>query len=525
MAVLETDLILNDKGFTQGIAKAQTALQKLPNASNQATNSLMNLSRVAQDAPYGFIGIANNINPLLESFQRLKETTGSTGTALKSLVSGMMGPAGLGLAVGVVSSLLVVFSQRSSKAKDSTNELSEAAKQAKRDQEEFQSAIDAASKSVISQARDIDELRSILISTNNATNQLTQSTINQGLARFLFDQKNTELQKVLSAEIEKQLILRKRFVGISGLPEFKEDPELDRLKKIREARLRVGAPTNDLDRDIKRIEELNAVIFESGGSVNLINAVSKGFENLFKSFVDKNNSLKNTSNGIKEVISDMLTLDQLLNRVSNAPKQGPINDAIERFYSSKPFTISPDKFNIGKPDVKAPKGLIPQETIKATDNQLQFIARTVGNVLQPAFAGLFDALEEGGDVVKSFFDGFIDGIKRMIEQLLATAAISGILALITGGSFNSIFSGAIGLSPKKRAAGGPVSGGLPYLVGENAPELFVPSTSGRIVPMNNLGGITGGAMQMVMVTVDGRISGRNLELVTTRQQRYRLGNG
>ena len=479
--------------------------------------------------PYGFIGIANNINPLLESFQRLKETTGSTGSALKSLVSGMVGPAGLGLAVGVVSSLLVVFSQRSSKAKDSTNELSEAAKEAKREQEEFQSAIDAASKSVISQARDIDDLRSILISTNNATNQLTQSTINQGLARFLFDQKNTELQKVLSAEIEKQFILRKRFVGISGSPEFISDPELEKLKTLRSRLERTGSPTGSLNQDIKRIEELNTVIMQSGGSINTINAISKGFENLFRSFVDKNNSLKNTSNGIKEVISDMLTLDQLLNRVSNAPKQGPINDAIERFYSGKLLNFdtfaNPDKFKNGSPGVKAPKGLIPPEVVKATDEQLQFIARTVGNVLQPAFAGLFDALEEGGDVVKSFFDGFIDGIKRMIEQLLATAAISGILALITGGSFNSIFSGAIGLSPKKRAAGGPVSGGLPYLVGENAPELFVPSTSGRIVPMNNLGGITGGAMQMVMVTVDGRISGRNLELVTTRQQRYRLGNG
>jgi len=136
---------------------------------------------------------------------------------------------------------------------------------------------------------------------------------------------------------------------------------------------------------------------------------------------------------------------------------------------------------------------------------------------------LFDTLEEGGNVIKSFFDGFIDGIKRMIEQLLATAAISGILSLLGFGGFDKIFSGMIGLP--RRAAGGAVSGNAPYLVGENAPELFVPSTSGRIVPMNNLGGITGSAMQMVMVTVDGRISGRNLELVTTRQQRYRLGNG
>jgi phage-related minor tail protein len=30
--------------------------------------------------------------------------------------------------------------------------------------------------------------------------------------------------------------------------------------------------------------------------------------------------------------------------------------------------------------------------------------------------------------------------------------------------------------------GGPVTGGTPYIVGENGPELFVPGASGTIVP-------------------------------------------
>ena len=85
------------------------AFRQLPSTSNSATNALSNLSRVAQDAPYGFIGIANNLNPLLESFQRLSKETGSTSSALKSMVSGLMGPAGIGLALGAVSSLIVAF--------------------------------------------------------------------------------------------------------------------------------------------------------------------------------------------------------------------------------------------------------------------------------------------------------------------------------------------------------------------------------------------------------------------------------
>ena len=39
-----------------------------------------------------------------------------------------------------------------------------------------------------------------------------------------------------------------------------------------------------------------------------------------------------------------------------------------------------------------------------------------------------------------------------------------------------------------RAVGGPVSGGSPYIVGERGPELFVPGSSGSIIPNNKMGG-------------------------------------
>src|SRR5688572_12856516 len=89
--------------FGSNIARSTTvatnALQKLPNVTNQSTLALTNLGRVVQDAPFGFLGIANNLNPLLESFQRLKATTGSTGAALKGLGSSLLGAGGLGFAI------------------------------------------------------------------------------------------------------------------------------------------------------------------------------------------------------------------------------------------------------------------------------------------------------------------------------------------------------------------------------------------------------------------------------------------
>jgi hypothetical protein len=48
----------------------------------------------------------------------------------------------------------------------------------------------------------------------------------------------------------------------------------------------------------------------------------------------------------------------------------------------------------------------------------------------------------------------------------------------------------LGLFSGGRAAGGPVTGGSSYLVGEKGPELFVPGSSGNIVPNNAMGGMT-----------------------------------
>lgn len=94
---------------TNSVNNFSAAVQKAAKPTADATNTLSNLSRVAQDAPYGFMGIANNLNPLLESFQRLQKESGGAGEALKAMVGGLMGPAGLGLALGVVSSLIVKF--------------------------------------------------------------------------------------------------------------------------------------------------------------------------------------------------------------------------------------------------------------------------------------------------------------------------------------------------------------------------------------------------------------------------------
>lgn len=74
-------------------------------------NALMQFSRIAQDAPYGIIGIGNNITSTVEAFGHLKQSTGSTGNALKALAGSIAGSGGILLAVSLVTTALTYMAQ------------------------------------------------------------------------------------------------------------------------------------------------------------------------------------------------------------------------------------------------------------------------------------------------------------------------------------------------------------------------------------------------------------------------------
>jgi hypothetical protein len=74
-------------------------------------NTLMQFSRIAQDAPFGIMGIGNNITATAESFSYLKAQTGSTGGALKALASSVMGTGGLLLGVSLLTTGFTLLAQ------------------------------------------------------------------------------------------------------------------------------------------------------------------------------------------------------------------------------------------------------------------------------------------------------------------------------------------------------------------------------------------------------------------------------
>jgi len=122
-----------------GNTNAAQGLGRLSGAANQANITLTNVGRIAQDIPYGFIGISNNLNPLVESFRDLSIQAKASGTSIgKELLKSLSGFGGVGIVISAVSAALSFASiglsywtRNSAKAKDENEKLAESFKKAK----------------------------------------------------------------------------------------------------------------------------------------------------------------------------------------------------------------------------------------------------------------------------------------------------------------------------------------------------------------------------------------------------------
>ena len=93
-------------------ADVAAAGKQIDDFSKKSRIALTNLSLVAQDLPFGFIGIQNNLPGVISSFGELTREAGGVGGALKQLASSLVGPAGLFLAFSAVTAAVTFAIQK-----------------------------------------------------------------------------------------------------------------------------------------------------------------------------------------------------------------------------------------------------------------------------------------------------------------------------------------------------------------------------------------------------------------------------
>lgn len=152
-----------------------TGMNNLTKGTSQASTAITNFSRVAQDAPFGLIGIANNIDPLIQSFIQLKKETGSGKAALSALTASLTGGGGLILAVTAVTTILqfaeLGFSRWGAGAKDAKDKT----KELKDEQKSFNDILKEVSSQLSKEAANVAILVESLKSETSTREQRTNA--------------------------------------------------------------------------------------------------------------------------------------------------------------------------------------------------------------------------------------------------------------------------------------------------------------------------------------------------------------
>ena len=532
------------------LANINTAMGNTAKKTGDATQSLVNMSRIVQDAPYGFIGIANNLNPMLESFQQLAKTEGGTKKAITALIDGLAGPAGLGVVLGLTSSLLVVFSKQISAAfegsADKLKNLREELKKLNEDVFKIAGAAQSsqtlgtiligkatdqnnnieyrknALKKFIELYKDNAEVQNLDIKEINKYNQQYLQSINNRAAVQQLEIGKTDnyTQALSAANAEYKKLAKERDDLIkAAFPTIKQQ-EAGITKKMLEDQIRASY-VEPLKNAKKEIDAAKAAL--SGTVGNLLN---------FATPDKKNNKPEDTfsreiNNEIKAISLAAFKAKQMRDSLKDIAKpilmEKPQDAAAKErkrkadiaAFGKEQYTGEFGKSLEGKTssfyeaekknnDIAANRILLIKEQTKAYTE----MADTVSNYATNALMGLWSSMEQGMNIGEALGAMFTDLAKQIAAAAIKALIFKAILAAFSGGStaaagaasnagsFLSIFKSILGIPVTKNANGGITNGPSWGLIGEAGPEAILPlSKLGSLMNSTfNAGAMSGGAM-------------------------------
>ena len=559
MAENELKIILtgDPSGLEQATAKASKALNNVKQASGSAQFALTNLSRVASDAPFGFIAIQNNLDPLIQSFGQLKTQTGSVGGAFQALGSSLIGPAGIGLAFSVVSSLITAFQlgvfDSGKKTKDAAKEIKEGfdiIREASANSQGEISKVDSLSKVVLDLSKSYKE-------RNNALNELKKINENY-FGGFTLEESSLKKLKTATEEYTNAIVAQAVVKGfeqeISKVSQelFKQREELVKLSKDYEfynnARNTAAANSkterNSISQTNSQFQAYDNLLIKTTNDLEkqkkVVTETQKQYSNLqagIQQAIDESLKFKpldkpKTDNSAKQRAEQLAKEEEELKKFWERVNRAGVEAALKFKSEENKIWDQKNKEKIAnalKEEQDGYKQMEADAAASATEQASKFkiwsdafveankkmveLGQSIINQLSPAFTDLFDNILSGS---KNALQAFGQAIAGVIKKLIAAAITAAIFAAIVSVAFPGAAAGGASfaknfiplfsqLSGLKMASGGIVTGPTRALIGEAGPE--------AVIPLNKLDSIIGGN-QNVFVT--GVLSGETIYL---QQQR------
>lgn len=164
--------------------------------------------------------------------------------------------------------------------------------------------------------------------------------------------------------------------------------------------------------------------------------------------------------------------------------------------------------------------LTQEEQVKKLIEKYPLLGQAADAAAQTMTFGIqsfVDGTKTAEEVFADFLRSIADMLFRTAQQMIAQYIVLGVArafglgttpstpsfqsgidaGLPSFGDYGGLNPGAnFGIYVPKKALGGSVSSGHPYLVGERGPELFVPGAQGNIVPNNAMGGVNVGTINI-----------------------------
>lgn len=269
---------------------------------------------------------------------------------------------------------------------------------------------------------------------------------------------------------------------------------------IMKAEAKAKKSKDEILNSAKEIAEINKAILEEGAALTT-SLLSP--EDAYKAEVDRLNKLRNAfgvgvitvetynkaiaeaqktynaaSESVKEFSKNQEYLNSILQATPTAKLEKTRNDIALLYEALDKGDIVYQQFAEGV-DVALGRSA---DSGEKTFTFLESVAKKAAENMQTAFADfLFDPFKSGVDGM--LYD-FVNVIKRMAAEALASQIFKSIATNFGGDTgFGAVVSAVFGGA---KAGGGDVISGRSYLVGEQGPEMFVPRTTGTIMPSSSV---------------------------------------
>ena len=509
-------------------------VNKLTKSTANGASAMTAFSRTIQDAPFGIMGVSNNITNLTEQFGYLKNKTGSAKGAVNAMLKDLKGFGGITLLISLATSALLIFGDKIFKTKNKAKILREEQEKLTQSLDDYVNGLDSVSRANIKGEKSAQKelitlglLRSQIEDTTLSTNKrkgaiealrkkypdylknMSDEKILNGGLSTTYDTLTTSILKRAKATaatnmivknsgklivLESQLLAKQNEIANQKIELSKKDTaanrqrksaglagEIEKLNKLRkEENELIGQKTN---LELTNID-LEANIGDLGG---IAGAIMPGAGDLKKIFVELKKGYKEGKEDFQELVStNPLEID--------ADEKWQSIDW-EAYYNLKGF----EKQRI----------LMSEALAKLNEQAKLMIQGAMANTFSGIGQAIGDGMSQGLSVMAAVGNALLSGIGNLISAMgdkliqLGTAAIlAGTVVKLFGtiagiGAGLAAIAGGIGLKAIGTGISGAANGGNSQNGVSSGTGTYSPSST------SSGGGSSSSALQNVVFEIQG----------------------